>query len=181
MADLFWPMAMSIKELGSTIKRMGKVNIITLKELHTREAGSRISSKVEAKRNGQMAHSTMATTCVVKSMAVASFSGQMGQNTKVNGRTIRCTAKESSSGLTVESIKESTSTTRSMAKAFTHGQTQGCTKEGFITESSMERGFIGKLMDKRFTVYGKRVRKAKFVRAMKNFKVYPTMFDCILI
>ena len=61
MVASFLPMVTSTKGHGLTTKPMGKESTFTQRALLTKEAGSKTSSKAEAKRNGQMVLSTKAT------------------------------------------------------------------------------------------------------------------------
>jgi hypothetical protein len=99
---------MSTKGNGSMTRHMGKESTFMQRARHTKEAGLRTSNKAEAKRNGQMALSTMATISAEKSMAEVYSSGQTEQSTKASGKIIRCMARVSSNGLTAEFTKEST-------------------------------------------------------------------------
>ena len=66
-----------------------------------------------------------------------------------------------------------------MAKEFIHGQILECTKGDFIMVNSMERESIGRPTGRRSTAYGRRVRRARYAIAMKNFRVYKTMSEYI--
>ena len=101
-------------------------------------------------------------------MALAFFNGQMERSIMENGEITRCTAKVNSDGPMAEYIMESMSMTRNMEKAFIRGQMVECTKANFIMVNSMVKAFIAKIMVRKFTESGKKVRKSRYSRASKS-------------
>ena len=169
MEDSSLLMGMSIKGIGLTIRLTARENISTLKEQHTWEAGTKISKKVTVERNGQMVHTTKVPTLEARNTEKESFSGPTEQNIMVNGKTTRCTAKVNSNGPMVEHMRVTMQTTKSMVKEFTTGQMVDNIREDFIMVNSTAKACIDKPTDKKFTVYGKKERKARFVRITRNF------------
>jgi hypothetical protein len=168
---------MSIRGYGWMIRRMVKESTSMPRELLTREAGLKTSSKATAKKSGQTAPSTQETTSEARSMAEVSFNGPMEPSTRETGKIIRCTAAESSSGLTAEYTRVNTTMIRNMGKEFIRGQIRGCIRADFLMASSMARVCIGRRMARRCMGYGRRVRRARYARITKNFKVYKTISD----
>ena len=168
---------MYTKDSGKMTKRMVKENTFMQKVQLTEAVGTKISSRAKVEKTGPMALSITESTLEAKSTEEESFSGQTAPSTKVNGRTTKCMGKVNSSGPTVEYTKGTTKMIKSMVKVFILGQTAECTRAGFIMANSMEKGFSDKLMAKRYTAYGRRVRKAKYAKHMTNFKPWKMMFD----
>ena len=168
--DSFLQTAMSTRGSGSATRLMERANTSTLKVLLTKEDGTKISKKVMGKKSGRMVLSIMGSTSAGRSTAKEFFSGPMEPNTMATGRTIKCTAQAFSNGPTAGSTRASIITIKSMVKGFTLGQIPGCTPADFITGSSMERDLIGKLAVRKFTVYGRRVRRPKYVKLTRSSK-----------
>jgi len=85
-----------------------------------------------------------------------------------NGKIIRCMALVNFAGLMAESIEESMLMTKSMVKVFIPGPMDACTMVIFKMENNMEKAYIGRTMDKRSTVYGKKVRRLRSLIASKS-------------
>ena len=108
MEGSFLPMAMSIKDSGSTIRHTVKENTSMLRVPLIKGDGMRTNSKASVRRSGLMGPFTMVSTSEARSMEKASSNGPMVPNTRGTGKTTRCMAEENSSGLTVEFTKVST-------------------------------------------------------------------------
>jgi len=156
---------------------MEKVSIFTLRVQLIKEDGMKISKKETVKKSGPTGHSTMDSTYVARSTGKVCFSGPMAPSTKVIGRTIKCMAPAYSSGPMAGFIRGSITTIRSMGKEFTLGRILGCTLAGFIMANNTARGLTGRPVVKKFTEYGRKAKRPKYVKLTKSSRNSRTTCD----
>jgi hypothetical protein len=167
-ADSYWLTGTFTKESGSMTRLMARESTSMQRVLLTREDGLKINSRALERRHGLTDPFITESTSEARNTEREYFNGLTAPSMRAIGKITKCMVRESSSGLTEGSTRGSTSMTKSMAMEYIHGQTLECTTAGSITESNMAKEFTGKLMVKKFTVYGRRERKVRFAKAMKS-------------
>ena len=93
----------------------------------------------------------------------------MVQSIMASGKITKCTVKVNSNGPMEEHIRETTQMTKNMGRESIRGLMDECIRVDFIMENNMVKGSIDKPLAKKFTVYGKKERKAISVRITMNF------------
>jgi hypothetical protein len=101
----------------------------------------------------------------------------MELNLMETGKIIKCMDLVLLSGQMVEFTKVNMLMIRSMDRVSIPGQIAGCTKEDSIMVNNTVKAPIDKQVDKKFTVYGRKERRPKYVKPMKNFKLLKIMYD----
>ena len=156
---------------------MEKENTFMLKVLLIKEDGMKINKKAKVKRSGQMVHFITENTSEERNMEEVFFNGQMEQNLMETGKIIKCTDLVLLSGQMVEFTRVNTLMIRSMDRVSILGQIAGCIKEDSIMVNNTVRALIDRRVDKKFTVYGRKERRQKYVKPMKNFKLLKITYD----
>ena len=164
----YWLTAMFIRVHGVMTRLMGKVNISMQKELHTKAAGTKTNKKVEVKKSGQTVRFIKDAISKEKNTVKAHSNGLMEPSIMATGKITKCMVEDNLIGLTVVCMMVIIQMIRNMDKVSIHGLTGECIMGDFIMENSTAKEHINKRINKKFTVYGRKERKASYVRTEMN-------------